>query len=59
VKRRPLVEVGAGRVQNPVAWQEGGTPRSSDEARVMRVKRRGRVALVRLCGQPEFPGGAR
>jgi hypothetical protein len=41
------------------AGQAGGPPRSSDEARVTRVERRGRVALVRLCGQPEFPGGAR
>lgn len=39
--------------------QAGGLPRSSEEARVMRVERRGRVALVRLCGQPEFPGGVR
>lgn len=42
-KRCPLVEVGTRRVQNLVACQEGGTPRSSDEVPVMGVERRGRL----------------
>jgi hypothetical protein len=41
------------------ARQGGGPPRSSGEAPVMGVERRGRVVLVLFGGQPEFPGGAR
>jgi hypothetical protein len=46
-KRCLLVEVDARRVQNPVACQEGGTPRSSGEASVMGAERRGRVVGFR------------
>lgn len=46
-KRYPLVEAGARRVQNLVAGQGGGTPRSSDETSVMGVERRGRVVGFR------------
>jgi hypothetical protein len=41
------------------ARQGGGPPRSSEEAPVIRVERRGRVVLILFGGQPEFPGGAR
>src|SRR5271167_2446988 len=39
------------------APERGGLPRSSDEAGVMLVERRGQVIAVEL-GQPVLPGGA-
>ena len=46
-KRCPLIEADARRVQNLVACQEGGTPRSSGETPVMGAERRGRVVGFR------------
>lgn len=41
------------------AEQAGGPSRSSDEARVMGVERRGRIVQVSFGGQPAVLGGIR
>ena len=46
-QRSSWVEVDRERGSTPVACQEGGTPRSSGEAPVMGVERRGRVVGFR------------